>query len=61
MAILKKKGKKAPVVKSSKKQKSYCDEGMIRERAFYIWESMGRPDGMDFDIWIQAEKEMKSA
>lgn len=31
---------------------------MIRERAYYLWEEKGNPPNSDFDIWIQAEKEM---
>lgn len=31
---------------------------MIKERAYYIWESKGKPRGQDFNIWVQAEKEM---
>lgn len=36
-----------------------CTEEMVKERAYYIWENMGRPDGKDQEIWYQAEKEMK--
>lgn len=34
---------------------------MISERAYYIWESMGKPDGKDMEIWLQAEKDVKKA
>ena len=30
----------------------------IQERAYLIWEQQGRPDGQDFNIWLQAEKEL---
>jgi len=31
---------------------------MIKERAYYIWESKGKPQGQDKAIWLQAEKEI---
>lgn len=31
---------------------------MIQERAYYIWEEKGKPQGQDSDIWGQAEKEI---
>ncbi|MCK9573819.1 MAG: DUF2934 domain-containing protein [Candidatus Omnitrophica bacterium] len=31
---------------------------MIKERAYYIWESKGKPHGQDQKIWFQAEKEV---
>jgi hypothetical protein len=41
---------------------SKVDEGklnqMIKERAYYIWESKGKPRGQDQKIWLQAEKEV---
>lgn len=41
---------------------SKVDEGklnqMIKERAYYIWESKGKPQGQDQKIWLQAEKEV---
>lgn len=33
---------------------------MIRDRAYYIWEEKGRPEGKDMEIWFQAEKEIKA-
>jgi hypothetical protein len=33
---------------------------MIRERAYYIWESKGKPQGQDKAIWLQAEKEIRA-
>lgn len=33
---------------------------MITERAYYIWEERGRPEGQDMDIWLQAEREILS-
>jgi DUF2934 family protein len=36
-----------------------CGEA-IQEKAYSIWEQKGRPDGQDFDIWLQAEKELLS-
>ena len=29
----------------------------IRDRAYAIWDSCGRPDGCDLDHWFQAEAE----
>ena len=31
---------------------------MIKERAYYIWKEKGKLDGGDFDIWLQAEKDI---
>jgi hypothetical protein len=33
-------------------------EGLIRERAYIIWEQSGRPAGLDKDHWFQAAKEV---
>lgn len=33
---------------------------MIRERAYYLWEELGRPCGQDFDIWDKAEKQIRA-
>jgi len=33
---------------------------MIKERAYYIWESKGKPAGQDTTIWFQAEKDIRS-
>jgi hypothetical protein len=30
----------------------------IRQRAYAIWETAGRPDGRDCEHWLQAEAEM---
>ncbi len=55
-----------PIRKSSpsKKNNSKIDEGklnhMIRERAYHIWESKGKPQGQDVNFWVQAEKEILS-
>ena len=32
----------------------------IKERAYYIWEEMGRPQGKDVEIWLRAEKDILS-
>jgi hypothetical protein len=31
---------------------------MIKERAYYIWEGKGKPQGQDKAIWFQAEREI---
>jgi hypothetical protein len=35
------------------------DIGHIRERAYFIWENSGRPNGQDLEHWLIAEIEMK--
>jgi hypothetical protein len=32
-------------------------EARIACRAYAIWEERGRPDGLDLDHWLQAERE----
>ncbi len=32
----------------------------IQERAYYIWEEMGKPAGKDWEIWMKAEKDILS-
>lgn len=31
-------------------------EERIRERAYSLWEDDGRPEGMEHDYWLRAEK-----
>ena len=31
---------------------------IVRERAYLIWETEGRPDGRDLEHWLQAEREL---
>jgi hypothetical protein len=33
----------------------------VRERAYRIWETEGRPHGRDLDHWLQAEREVSVA
>jgi|GEM_PF-1120259 len=33
-------------------------QGMIQERAYYIWEERGKPAGQDHDIWSQAQSDI---
>lgn len=33
------------------------DEETLRKTAYRIWEERGRPDGQDFEHWLQARKE----
>jgi hypothetical protein len=35
-------------------------ESIIRERAYSIWEQEGRPDGREWDHWIQASQEIEA-
>ncbi|MDD5583441.1 MAG: DUF2934 domain-containing protein [Candidatus Omnitrophica bacterium] len=49
---------------TSSKSSACCDNAklaqMIRDRAYYLWESKGKPKGQDLTIWLQAEKEIRS-
>jgi hypothetical protein len=33
-------------------------EGLIRERAYALWEQEGRPDGREWDHWERASREI---
>lgn len=33
------------------------DEQSLRDRAYFIWEREGRPDGRAFDHWVRAIRE----
>lgn len=33
-------------------------EQSIRERAYVIWEQLGRPHGQDLDNWLEAERQV---
>lgn len=33
---------------------------MIQDRAYYIWEEKGKPSANDYEIWLQAEREILS-
>jgi hypothetical protein len=35
-------------------------ETAIRQRAYAIWEAEGRPDGREWDHWLQASHEVMS-
>jgi hypothetical protein len=59
MAIVKKKTGFGSSTSSQSKPEASLDN-MIRERAYYIWESKGRPAGQDMNIWLQAKKEITS-
>ncbi len=32
----------------------------IRDRAYDLWERNHRPEGMEIEFWIQAERELRS-
>ncbi len=34
---------------------------IIRERAYAIWEREGRPDGREWDHWVQAASELQGS
>ena len=31
----------------------------IRTRAYYIWETKGKPTNQDFSIWLESEKALR--
>ena len=33
---------------------------MIREMAYHIWERKGKPSDKDWEIWLQAEKQIRA-
>lgn len=37
---------------------SMTREEQLRQRAYRIWESEGRPDGMEAEHWARAEREL---
>ena len=49
------------LVKTSRQtsSKSSPSEDKIRQRAYSIWEQKGRPQNNDFDIWLEAERDLK--
>lgn len=57
-------GKKKVSVFTSKKKTAKFDtskiEAMIRDRAYYLWEEKGRPQGRDLDLWLQAKKDISA-
>jgi len=46
------------ILSACTRSKKKVDESCVREKAYYIWEEMGRPEGRDFEIWLQAEKDL---
>ncbi len=40
------------------KKMKCCNENLIKEAAYYIWEKAGKPCGQDACHWAQAEKEV---
>lgn len=37
---------------------SISREDLIRERAYFLWEEAGRPEGDGIDFWVEAEKQI---
>ncbi len=31
----------------------------IRERAYFLWEQAGRPEGCEDEFWLEAERQLK--
>jgi len=31
----------------------------VRQRAYFIWEEMGKPQGDDMGIWVRAEQDIR--
>jgi len=57
---------KRVVRKKVKKQEKNFDwtlekiANFVKEKAYYIWEEEGKPQGKDLDIWLKAEREVLS-
>lgn len=43
--------------KSKPPRDNQVPDEMVRERAYYIWEKEGRPEGRDLDHWLVAKTE----
>ncbi|MFH1772144.1 MAG: DUF2934 domain-containing protein [Candidatus Omnitrophota bacterium] len=57
------KGLNAKAVKSQPKPAKISDDQftkMVQERAYYIWQEWGQPNGRDWDIWHQAQKDIEA-
>ncbi len=54
--------KKTTVRSSARKPKINEDQlnGMIAERAYFIWQEWGCPQGQDQQTWQQAESEIRT-
>jgi len=35
-------------------------DGLIQERAYFIWEQRGRPQGTELENWLQAKAEIQT-
>jgi hypothetical protein len=56
-----KKNTKPVEIKTTVKQVSVEElNKMISDRAYYVWEEKGKPEGKDFEIWLQAEKDIRA-
>jgi hypothetical protein len=33
-------------------------ENLIRDRAYFLWQEKGRPEGLEMLIWLEAEREI---
>jgi hypothetical protein len=38
--------------------KTMPTDGDIRHRAYHLWDSRGRPNGYQEELWLQAEREL---
>jgi hypothetical protein len=55
---------KATAVKAPATTTTPCREitsECIASRAYSLWEQQGRPQGKDLELWLQAEKQLKSS
>ena len=50
--------KKAKEGISSEQGEQYSE--YVQKRAYYIWQEAGQPLGMDMDIWLKAERDVKA-
>jgi len=62
MKTLNKKSASSSPANSAKSQNADREtlSKLISERAYYIWEEKGKPSGDDFNIWLQAENEIRA-
>ena len=51
---------KASAAKTTAPHREITSE-CIASRAYSLWEQQGRPHGRDLELWLQAEKQLKSS
>ncbi len=48
------------LIEKTKQAQQRNAERLVRERAYFMWEDAGRPDGRSLEFWLAAEKEFKA-